>query len=160
MLDNTVQPIPEGFHTLTPTLVVRGAARAIDFYKQAFGAVELSRAPSPDGQLIWNATLQIGDSRFMLCDEMPDGGCLGPQSVGGSSAGIHIYVEDADTVYQRAIDAGATVIMAIENMFWGDRYGTIRDPFGHTWSIATHIENPSKEEMERRTKGFATASNN
>src|SRR5262245_55940238 len=119
-----VQPVPEGYHTLTPVLTIDGAAAAIDFYVRAFGARELSRAVAPDGTRIWHAALQIGDSRLMLSDEFPDmGGPRGPLSLGGSPASIHLYVEDVDRFVERAVAAGATLTMPLENQFWGDRYG-------------------------------------
>ena len=147
----SVRPIPEGYHTLTPTLVVNGAAEAIEFYKRAFGAVELFRMPAPDGQKLWHAELQIGDSRIMLSDEFPEMcGTVAPTTLGGSSVGVHLYVEDADATVQRAVDAGATVKMPLTDMFWGDRFGGILDPFGHQWTIATHVEDVSEEELARR----------
>ena len=147
----STRAIPEGYHTLTPTLVVNGAAEAIEFYKRAFGAVELFRMPAPDGQKLWHAELQIGDSRIMLSDEFSEMcGSRSPQTLGGSPVGIHLYVEDADAAVQRAVDAGATVVMPLTDMFWGDRFGGIVDPFGHRWSIATHVEDVSEEEMARR----------
>jgi uncharacterized glyoxalase superfamily protein PhnB len=154
----SVRPIPEGYHSLTPTLILSNAAEAIEFYKRAFGAQELGRMASPDGQKIWHAELQIGDSRLMLGDEMPEAGSRSPQSLGGSPAGIHLYVEDADAVFQRAVEAGATVVMPLENAFWGDRYGQLTDPFGHRWGIATHIQDLTEEEMMRGAQAFAAQS--
>jgi PhnB protein len=152
------RPIPEGYHSVTPALIVRGAAQAIDFYARAFGARELGRMPAPDGQRIWHAELQIGDSRLMLADEFPDMGGRAPASLGGTPVTLHLYVDDADAVVRRAVDGGATVIQPLDNAFWGDRYGRIKDPFGHEWSIATHIEDVSEDEMQRRAEAF-TASN-
>jgi uncharacterized glyoxalase superfamily protein PhnB len=143
----TVQPIPAGFHTITPSLIVAGAADAIDFYKRAFGAEEIDRAPSPDGSKIMHATIKIGDSRLMLADEFPEWGCKGPGSFGGTPATMHLYVEDADAIFSQAVEAGATVTMPINDAFWGDRYGQIVDPFGHAWSIATHKRDVTEEEM-------------
>ena len=154
----SVRPIPEGYHTVTPALVVRGAARAIEFYTRAFGAREVGRMMSPDGQQVWHAELQLGDTRVMLGDEMPDMGASGPESLGGSPVTLHLYVEDADAVFQQAIDAGATVIQPLANAFWGDRYGRLKDPFGHNWSIATHIEDLSEQEMLRRAEAFSAGS--
>ena len=146
-----VRPIPEGYHGLTPTLVVNDAAAAIDFYRRAFGAIELFRMPAPDGQKLWHAEIQIGDSRLMLSDEFPEMcGTQSPKALGGSPVGIHLYVEDADATVQRAVDAGASVVMPLTDMFWGDRFGGIVDPFGHRWSIATHVEDVSEEEIARR----------
>ena len=146
----SVRPIPEGYHTLTPSLTVHNAAEAIEFYKRAFGAEEVFRAQGPDGQQIWHAELQIGDSRVMLNDEFPDMGCRGPHSIGGSPASLHIYVADADAVFQQAVAAGATVRMPLEDAFWGDRYGRLADPFGHEWAIATRQEELTEEEMKQR----------
>jgi PhnB protein len=151
-----VRPIPEGYHSVTPALLVRGGAQAIDFYTRAFGARELGRMPAPDGQRIWHAELQIGDARLMLADEFPDMGGHAPESLGGTPVCLHLYVEDADAAVQRAVDAGATVIQPLMDAFWGDRYGRIKDPFGHEWSVATHIEDVSEEEMRRRAEAFAT----
>jgi PhnB protein len=141
--------VPDGFHTVTPHLVVRDANRAIEFYKQAFGAKELSRMPGPDGKSLMHAELQIGDSRVMLVDEFPGMGALSPLSVGGTSVTIHLYVNDVDVVTQRAISAGATVKMPVADMFWGDRYGVVSDPFGHQWSIATHKQDLTPAEMQQ-----------
>ncbi len=150
-MKNKAKPIPEGFHTLTPHIVVKGASEAIEFYKKAFGAREVGRMPGPDGKSIMHADIIIGDSHLMLVDEFPDMGCLAPQTVGGSSVTIHIYVEDADAFFNQAVAAGAEVKMPLSDMFWGDRYGLVTDPFGHSWSIATHKEDLSPEEMGKRT---------
>ncbi|HTD78270.1 MAG TPA: VOC family protein [Chloroflexota bacterium] len=154
---HSVRPIPEGYHSVTPALLVRGGAQAIDFYTRAFGARELGRMPAPDGQRIWHAELQIGDARLMLADEFPDMGGHAPESLGGTPVCLHLYVEDADATVQRAVDAGATVIQPLMDAFWGDRYGRIKDPFGHEWSVATHIEDVPEEEMRRRAEAFATS---
>jgi uncharacterized glyoxalase superfamily protein PhnB len=152
----SVRPIPEGFHTLTPSLTVHNATEAIEFYKRAFGAEELSRAPAPDGRRIWHAELKIGDSRLMLNDEFPEmGGGRGPRSLGGTATSLHLYVRDADAVFKRAVEAGATVSMPIMDAFWGDRYGKVTDPFGHEWGIATHKEDVSEEERRRRVETFS-----
>ncbi|MHB1991834.1 VOC family protein [Metallibacterium scheffleri] len=143
---NKVQAIPDGMHSLTPHLVCRDAAAAIDFYGRAFGAVERFRLPAPDGKLI-HACVQIGDSLLFLVDEMPAMGALGPQALKGSPVTIHLQVEDADAVFARAMRAGATVTMPLADMFWGDRYGQVRDPFGHSWSIATHVRDLSPEQI-------------
>ena len=153
-----VRAIPEGYSSLTTALVVHDAAAAIEFYRRAFGADELSRAPSPDGQKIWHAELRIGDSVLMLSDEMEEMGVRSPKSLGGSASSLHLYVEDADAVYQRAVDAGATASMPPMDAFWGDRYGKVTDPFGHSWGIATRKEELSHEEMERRAQSFAAQS--
>lgn len=144
------QAIPEGTHSVTPHLVVKGGARAIDFYTAAFGAVEHSRMPLPGGKVA-HAELQIGDSLIYLADEFP-GGSPSPLSLKGSPVVIHLYVEDADAAFNRAVKAGAKVKMPPMDMFWGDRYGQVTDPFGHVWSIATHREDVSPEEVARRAE--------
>ena len=146
-----VQAIPQGYHTLTPFMTVRDAARAIEFYKQAFGATEKGVMKAPDGKVM-HAELIIGDSIFMLADEFPQFGSLSPQSTGGSGMGLHIYVEDVDSAFDRAVKAGAHVEMPVSDMFWGDRYGRLADPFGHKWSIATHKRDMSREEMDQEMK--------
>jgi uncharacterized glyoxalase superfamily protein PhnB len=149
-----VKPIPEGFYSVTPHLIVRNAAQAIAFYKQAFGAQELSRMPSPDGKALMHAEIKIGDSIIMLCDEFPQWNTLGPQSRGGSTVGIHIYVQDADALFSQAIAAGATVKMPLEDTFWGDRFGKVTDPFGHEWSIATRKCDLTPEELQRGAQAY------
>ena len=141
-------PAPEGMHAITPHLVCAGAAQAIEFYKKAFGAVEIARLPGPDGKLI-HAAVRILDSVVMLVDEMPEWGSLGPKSLKGSPVTIHLYVEDVDAVMKQAVQAGAKITMPLEDTFWGDRYGRLEDPFGHQWSLATHIRDVSPEEMQR-----------
>lgn len=137
MNSTAVKPIPEGMHSLTPHLVCAGAAAAIDFYKRAFNAEELSRLPGPEGKLM-HAALRIGDSVIMMADEFPD--CnQGALSAGGSAIMVHIYTADADRLFDQAVAAGASALMPVTEMFWGDRYGQIRDPFGHRWSIATRV---------------------
>jgi PhnB protein len=151
-------PIPSGHHALTPHLVVKGASEAIDFYKRAFGAEELSRMPmpSPDGTMrLGHAELQIGDSKLFLADEFPEYGSVGPD--GGSSVTIHLYVTDANAAFARAVEAGATVSMPVSDMFWGDRYGKVIDPFGHHWSIAEHLEDLTPEQMMEKMAAFAGA---
>lgn len=143
-----VKPIPDGFHTLTPHIVVQGAAKAIDFYKAAFGAEEISRHPTPDGSIM-HALLRIGDSMLMLNDEFPQMGAKGPTSIGGTPVTLHFYVQDADKAFARAVQAGAKVTMPIADMFWGDRYGIVSDPFGHSWSIATHKQDLTPEQLEK-----------
>ena len=146
---NEVKPIPEGYHSVTPYLIIRGAADAIDYYKKALGAVELFRMPQPDGKIA-HAEIKIGDSPIMLSDEHPDMGFRSPQSLGGSPVSILIYVEDVDSVFDRAIAAGGKVDRPVEDKFYGDRAGSLIDPFGHTWHVATHTEDVSPEEMEKR----------
>ena len=142
------RPIPEGYRSVNVILTVDDAARAIDFYKQAFGATEISRLPM--GDKIGHAELQIGDTRIMLNDEFPERGNLGPKARGGTPVGLIIYTEDVDTAFKRAIDAGGTETMAVENQFWGDRMGGLTDPFGHKWSIATHVEDVPESEFPAR----------
>ena len=141
-----VKAIPDGMHSLTPHLVCRGAAVAIDFYGRAFGAIELFRLPGPNGKLM-HACVRIGDSQLFLVDEMPEHGALGPQALKGAPVTIHLQVEDADAAFACAMRAGATVTMPLADMFWGDRYGRVTDPFGHSWSIATHVRDVRPEEM-------------
>jgi PhnB protein len=143
-----VRAIPEGYHTLSPLLVVRGAEQAIEFYKKAFGA-ELRGMSRGPGNKVIHAALKIGDSMLMLSDEFPEWHSLGPQSFGGTGTTIHIYVEDADAFFARALAAGATPTMPMMDAFWGDRYGKLADPFGHAWSVATHVKDLTPEEMER-----------
>src|SRR5436190_14999323 len=153
-----MRPVPEGYHSLTPGLIVDNAAEAIEFYKRAFGARELGRMTAPDGKQVWHAELQIGDSRLMLSDEFPEHGARGPKALGGTASSLHIYVENADAAFQRAVDAGATVSMPLMDAFWGDRYGKVTDPFGHQWGIATRQEEVSEEEMMRRAQAHACES--
>jgi uncharacterized glyoxalase superfamily protein PhnB len=143
-----VQVIPAGFHTLTPHLVVRNADQALEFYKKALGAEVLNVARMDDGKII-HAALRIGDSMLMLNDEMPEFGALSPLANGGSGVTIHIYTDDVDTAYNRAVSAGAQVKMPLMDQFWGDRYGVITDPYGHSWSLATHVKDMSPQEMQR-----------
>lgn len=150
---SNVKPIPDDVHTITPHLVCDGACNAIEFCKNAFGAVELARLPGPEGKLT-HAMIRIGDSNLMLVDEFPDWGSLGPKSLEGSPVTIHLYVEDVDATVARAVAAGAKVTMPVNDMFWGDRYGKIEDPFGHHWSIATHVRDVSAEEIQAGAKAM------
>jgi PhnB protein len=150
-----VKPIPEGYHTATPYLIVRGAERALEFYKKAFGATELMRFPAPEGK-IGHAEIKIGDSPIMLADEFPDMGNRSPQSFGGTPVSIMLYVEDVDAVAKRAVAAGAKEQRPVKDQFYGDRSGTFEDPFGHVWNIATHKEDVSPEEMRRRMEQEAS----
>jgi PhnB protein len=143
-----VRPIPEGMHTVTPHIVCADAAGAIEFYKKALGAVELMRMPGPDGKLM-HACIKIGNSPVMLVDEMPQWGVLGPKTLKGSPVTLHIFVEDVDAFAARAVAAGAKVTMPIADMFWGDRYGVLQDPFGHQWSVATHMHDLTPEEIKK-----------
>ena len=145
---STVKSIPEGTHTVTPHLVCAGAADAIEFYKKAFNATEMMRMPGSKGRLM-HACIRIGDSNVMLVDEMPEWGALGPKSLKGSPVTIHLSVEDVDAFVARAVSAGAVIKMPIADMFWGDRYGQIEDPFGHYWSVATHMRDVSPDEMQK-----------
>jgi PhnB protein len=146
-----VKAIPDGYHTATPVLIVNGAARAIEFYQKAFGAKELMRFPDPSGRIA-HAEIKIGDSTIMLADEYPAMGNRSPESLGGTASSIHLYVEDVDAVAERALSNGAKEVRPVKNQFYGDRSGTFVDPFGHMWSVATHIEDVSMEEMQRRMK--------
>jgi PhnB protein len=150
------QPIPEGYSTISPYLAVDDAAEAIAYYKKAFGAEETVRMDAPDGK-IGHAELKIGDSHVMLSDPFPQASTTPPKELGGTSASIFMYVEDVDAVVQKAVDQGATVTMEVEDQFWGDRFGSITDPFGHNWSIATHIEDLTPEEIEERGKAAMAA---
>lgn len=143
-----VKAVPEGMHTVTPHLVCAGAAEAIEFYRQAFDAVELGRVPGPPGKLI-HALIRIGDSMLMLVDEFPDCASFGPKALKGTPVTIHLQVEDADALFAQAVGAGAKVVMPLADMFWGDRYGRLEDPFGHSWSIATHQRDLSPDEIAR-----------
>ena len=149
-----VKPIPEGYHSVTPYLVVDDAERAIEFYKTAFGAEEKFRLPM--GERIGHAELMIGDSHIMLADEFPDMGHLGPKNRGGTTVSLMVYVDDVDRAFPKAIEAGAKQVRPLENQFWGDRMGTLEDPFGHVWSLATHVEEVAPDEIERRMAEFST----
>ncbi len=150
---SNAKPVPEGMHTVTPHLVVRGAAKAIDFYKQAFGAEELGRSATPDGRIM-HAAIRVGDSVIFLADEFTEMGGLKAPEPGKSPVVLHLYLPDVDASYDRAVRAGANVKMPVADMFWGDRYGQVTDPFGHTWSLATHKEDLSREEADRRGREF------
>ncbi len=152
----SVQPVPQGYHTVTPYLVVDDAAGAIEYYERAFGAKERVRMDTPDGR-IGHAELEIGDSLVMLSDPFPQASTRPPSELGGTSASVFLYVEDVDAVVKKAADEGATITMEVENQFWGDRFGTITDPFGHVWSIATHVEDVPPEEIAERAKAAMAA---
>jgi len=145
------KPIPDGYHTLTPSVTFKNARRAIDFYKKAFGAKERMRMDTPDGR-IGHAEIEIGDGLVMISDPFPQGTTKAPTELGGTTAGVFLYVEDVDAVVKQAVDAGATVTMEVADQFWGDRFGSITDPFGHAWSMATHVEDVPPEEMAERAK--------
>jgi PhnB protein len=148
-----VKPIPEGYHSITPYLIIDGAADALEYYKKAFGATELFRMEH--GGKIGHAEMKIGDSPFMLADEHPEEGHRGPKALGGSPVGIMIYVEDVDTIFKQAIDAGGSQVKPLQDQFYGDRSGSLTDPFGHVWTVATHKEDVSSEEIDRRLKAMA-----
>ncbi|MET0987747.1 MAG: VOC family protein [Steroidobacteraceae bacterium] len=146
-----LKPIPDGYHSVTPYLVIDGAADALEFYKRAFGATELFRMPAPDGK-IGHAEIKIGDSAVMLADEYPEMGARSPRALGGAGVSLMIYVERVDDVFKQALKAGAKELQPLENKFYGDRSGTVQDPFGHVWTIATHVEDVSTEEVRRRAQ--------
>ena len=148
-----VKAIPEGYHTVTPDLVFRDAAQAIEFYKKAFGARELMRFHAPDGK-IGHAEIKIGDSIVMLCDENPQGGCAAPTSLNGTTVMLFLYVEDVDATFHQAVTSGATVVMPVADMFWGDRSGQVQDPFGHRWQLATHKEDLTQDQIDQRAQEF------
>jgi PhnB protein len=154
--DMAVQPVPEGYNTVSPYLAVDDAEKAIEYYTKAFGAEETVRMNGPDGR-IGHAELKIGDSHVMLSDPFPHSTTTPPKELGGTSGSIFMYVDDVDAVVQKAVDAGATVTMEVEDQFWGDRFGSITDPFGHSWSIATHVEDLTPEEIEERGKAAMAA---
>ena len=149
-----VKPVPEGYPQVTPYLVVDGAGAAIEFYGKVFGTTERMRLPGPDGT-IGHAELRFGDSLIMVADEAPQLGIRGPRAIGGTPVTISVYVEDVDGVVERAVQAGATVLRPVEDQFYGDRSGQFEDPFGHRWSVATHVEDVSPEEMGRRAADLA-----
>jgi PhnB protein len=151
-MSSRIKPIPSGFHTLTPHLVVKGASKAIEFYKKAFGAEVVRQVPAPDGESFLHVDLKIGDSHVFLVDEFPQMGCLGPESIGGTPVTIHMFVEDVDAAFGKAVAAGAQVKMPLADMFWGDRYGLLTDPFGHAWSMATHKEDLTPEQIGKRAQ--------
>jgi PhnB protein len=152
-MSNPVKPVPDGFHTVTPHLIIRGAAQAIDFYKKAFGAEEIFRMPTPDGR-VGHAEIRIGDSIVMLSDEFPEMQCVSPKTLNGSPAGLHIYVADVDSAFQRAVSAGSTATMPPMDAFWGDRFGKLTDPFGHQWSIATHTQDLTPQQIAKNAEAF------
>ena len=148
-----VKPNQEGYHSLSAGLDVEDASAAIDFYKQAFGAKERMRMDAPGGKIA-HAELEIGDSLIMLSDPFPQSSTKPPKELGGTSVSVFLYVEDIDGVYKQAVDAGGTSVMEPDDMFWGDRFGSVQDPFGHSWTIATHVEDVSPAEMQKRSEEF------
>lgn len=152
-MPQSVKPIPDGYHTVTPNLVVPDAGQALEFYQKAFNAQQTFRMDGPNGRVV-HAEMKIGNSILMLCEENPSTGCLSPASLKGSSLGLYLYVEDADAVFNRAVRAGASVLMPLADMFWGDRMGQVSDPFGHRWSLATHKEDATPAQIEQRAQEF------
>ncbi len=148
------KPVPDGMNTVTPHLVCKDAARAVEFYKKAFGAEELFRMNTPDGKKVLHVSLRIGNSAIMLAEEAPDWGSLGPETLNGTTVSMHLYVNDADSAFDQAVKAGATIKMPLADMFWGDRYGLLSDPFGHVWAVATHVRDVSLEEMKEGAKAM------
>ena len=153
-MSSSHKAIPEGFNTVTPHIIVKNGAEAIEFYKKAFGAEEVFRMPGPGGQGVMHAELKIGNSRVMLADEWPQGSCRSPQTHGGTTFVIHLYVENADAAFDRATKAGAKVEMPLMDAFWGDRYGKLSDPYGHHWAIATHVKDLTPEEIDKGAQEF------
>jgi PhnB protein len=149
----TTKPIPDGYHTVTPYLIVKDAARALEFFQRAFGATELKRVPGSEGKIM-HAEIQIGDSRLMLADECPQMKAHSPQALGGTPVWLMLYVKDVDAVTRQATAAGATVERPVQNQFYGDRTGTLVDPFGHRWTISTHVEDVAPEELHRRMEAM------
>ena len=149
-----VSYIPKDYNSVTPYLVVRDAAQAIDYYKKVFGAEEIMRMPSPDGKMISHAEIKIGDSIIFLSDEFPNMGGKSPQTLGGFTGGIYLYVPDVDAVFEKAVAAGGKAAMPVSDMFWGDRHGNFVDPYGHSWGVSTHTEDLSEEEMGKRAQAF------
>lgn len=152
-MTSKVQATPEGYHTVTPYLIIKNAAKAIEFYKEAFGATERMRMVTPEGQVM-HAEIRIGDSTIMLCDESAKCNAFSPESIGGTAISIMLYQEDADRVVDRAVTAGATLLMPVADQFWGDRCGTIVDPFGHKWTVATHVEEVAPDVIAERAKAL------
>jgi PhnB protein len=152
-MKKSTQPVPEGFHTVTPSLIVRNGAQAIEFYKKALGAEEIMRMAGPDGK-IGHAELKIGDSIIFLTDENPAMHCMSPQTLGGVASSLYLYVADVDTAFQRAIDAGGKATMPVTDMFWGDRFGNFVDPYGHNWGLSTHTRDMTEQEIEEGAKAF------
>ena len=153
-MSESVKIIPEGYHSVNPYLVVRNADRAIEFYKKAFGAEERSRMHGPDGKAIMHAELKIGDSVFMLTEESPDMKALSPESIGGSPVSLYVYVKDVDSIFNQAVSEGATILHPVNDQFYGDRSGYLKDPFGHLWSIATHKKDLSPDELRKAGQAF------
>ncbi len=154
-LARAVAPVPEGYHTVTAALTIRGAGKAIEFYKKAFGAEVLDRVAGPDGKSVMHAALKIGDSRVFVADEFPGMGCRSPEALGGTTTSFYLYVKDADAAVKKAVEAGAMLKRPVENAFWGDRFGSIADPYGYVWDFATHVEDVPPDEIRKRGEAFA-----
>jgi uncharacterized glyoxalase superfamily protein PhnB len=153
-MNKPVKPVPEDFRTITPHLVVRGVARAVEFYRKAFGAEELYRNLGPDGVSVMHSELLLGDSRFFVNDEFPEHGVFAPDGERGTGVTLHLYVPDVDAFHARAVAAGVEILLPLDNYFWGDRYFILKDPFGHRWSVASRIEDLSPEQVHERAKAF------
>ena len=153
-LARAVAPIPEGYHTVTASLTIRGAGKAIEFYKKAFGAEMLDRVYGPDGKSVMHAALKIGDSRIFVADEFPGMACRAPETLGGTTSSFYLYVKDVDASVRKAVAAGGTLKMPVENAFWGDRFGSVADPFGYVWDLATHVEDVPPDELRKRAEAF------
>jgi uncharacterized glyoxalase superfamily protein PhnB len=149
-----VKPIPEGFHAVTPSLTLKNSLKAIEFYKRAFGAKVLEVFPAPDGRGTMHATIKIGDSILMMGEEMPNQQCMSAESLGSSPISLYVYVPNVDAVFKQAVAAGASITMQVADMFWGDRCGSLKDPFGYSWMIATHIRDLTHEEIQQGAKSF------
>ena len=147
-----VRPIPEGHHSVTPHLIIKGAGEAMDFYKKAFGAKEVVRMPGPGGHGVMHGEMKFGDSYVYVTDEFPDMQCLSPRALGGTPVTIHLYVDNVDATFKQALSAGCKEKMPLMDMFWGDRFGKVTDPFGHEWSLAQHMEDVVPQEMAKRAE--------
>jgi PhnB protein len=157
-MKTNVKPIPEGYHSVTPDLTLKDSLKAIKFYKKAFGAKEMGIYPSPDGKSTMHATIKIGDSIIMMGDERPGQSCESAETLGASPVSLFIYVPDVDKVFNQAVDAGAEITMPLDDMFWGDRCGSVKDPFGYSWMIATHTRDMTREEVQKGAESFFAAS--
>jgi PhnB protein len=157
-MKTNVKPIPEGYHSVTPDLTLKDSLKAIKFYKKAFGAKEMGIFPSPDGKSTMHATIKIGDSIIMMGDERPSQSCESAETLGASPVSLFIYVPDVDKVFNQAVDAGAEITMPLDDMFWGDRCGSVKDPFGYSWMIATHTRDMTREEVQKGAESFFAAS--
>lgn len=159
-MTTNAKPIPEGFHTVTPSLTLKDSRKAVEFYAKAFGAKVLGIFPSPDGRSTMHATIRIGDSIVMMRDEMPNQGCQSAETLGTSPVSLYVYLPKVDAAFQQAVAAGATVAMPVADMFWGDRCGTVKDPFGYSWTIATHLHDLAPEEVQKGAQAFFAKAGN